>query len=100
MATRSACAWTRETASEAVGVRQVQIEQDAVGCLGGEHLDGLGHGPYPSQPHLHGAVGDQLLDEHRIAGIVLHEENRRFPVRPGRFDADAALRRQLGSPSP
>jgi hypothetical protein len=57
---------------EAVG--QPEVEEDAVD-LARQLAERLAHGPDADQAHVERAPGQQLLDEQRVAVIVLDEEH-------------------------
>jgi len=58
-------------------IGQVQVEQDAAwGRRPGGHVLGLGQRPHPRQRGLHAAVREQLLDQQRIARVILDQQHR------------------------
>ncbi len=81
---------------DSAGVGQVQVQEHAVGTGGCQCALRVGHRLRPHHIDIGDRLTDQLFDQHRIAAVVLDEQQRqRMPVR-GRV----ASWRGHGIPSP
>ena len=60
------------------GVGQTEVEEDAVE-VGGELGERLADGAAPGEAHAGRGIGELLLDEPRVALVVLHEEHPHAP---------------------
>ncbi len=61
---------------QALGVRQVQVEQDAHGRGTATFEEGarLGEGPAPGDVHRQPAVGERLAHQQGVPGVVLDQQ--------------------------